>query len=180
MAIKSTSWILENWSIRDTDTLIAKITSSSLLPLSMLIAVWLYRSFHEEMKSISLFLKCELVCHLLWPIERDRVEFYQFKPRLQRWKWKLLSRVRLFATPWTIQSMEFSRPEYWSGSPFPSPGDLPNPGMEPRSPALQADSLPAEPKEKPRLKRPVYFCSESRNPCFCHKQFRANLMEYVA
>ena len=41
------------------------------------------------------------------------------------------------ATPWTIQSMEFSRSEYWSGLPFPSPGDLPNPGMESRSPALQ-------------------------------------------
>ena len=41
-------------------------------------------------------------------------------------------------------SMEFSRPEYWSGLPFPSPGDLTNPGIEPRSPALQADSLPAE------------------------------------
>ena len=40
--------------------------------------------------------------------------------------------------------MEFSRPEYWSGEPFPSPGDLPNPGIEPGSPALQADSLPAE------------------------------------
>ena len=40
--------------------------------------------------------------------------------------------------------MEFSRPEYWSGWPFPSPGDLPNPGIEPRSPELQADSLPAE------------------------------------
>ena len=57
---------------------------------------------------------------------------------------KSLSHVRPFATPWTIQSMEFSRPEYWSGQPFPSPGDLPNPGIEPRSPALQADSLPAE------------------------------------
>ena len=56
---------------------------------------------------------------------------------------------QLFATPWAIQSMEFSRPEYWSGQPFPSPGDLPNPGIEPRSPALQADSLPAEPPEKP-------------------------------
>ena len=43
-------------------------------------------------------------------------------------------------TPWTIQSIEFSRPEYWSGLPFPCPGDLPNPGMEPRSPTLQADS----------------------------------------
>ena len=45
--------------------------------------------------------------------------------------------------------MEFSRPEYWSGYPFPSPGDLPNPGIKPRSPALQADSLPAEPPGKP-------------------------------
>ena len=41
--------------------------------------------------------------------------------------------------------MEFSRPEYWSGLPIPSPGDLPNPGIEPGSPALQADSLLAEP-----------------------------------
>ena len=47
--------------------------------------------------------------------------------------------------------MEYSRPEYWSGQPFPSPGDLPNPGMEPRSPALQADSLPAEPQGKPKI-----------------------------
>ena len=46
--------------------------------------------------------------------------------------------------------MEFSRPEYWSGQPFPSPGDLPNPEIEPRSPTLQAGSLPAEPQEKPK------------------------------
>ena len=56
-------------------------------------------------------------------------------------KVKLLSRVRLFVTPWTVayqalQSMGFSRQEYWSGLPFPSPGDLPDPGIEPRSPAL--------------------------------------------
>ena len=44
-------------------------------------------------------------------------------------------------TPWTIQSMEFSKPEYWSGEPFPSPGDLPNPGLEPRSPTLQVDFI---------------------------------------
>ena len=50
----------------------------------------------------------------------------------------------------TIQSMEFSRPEYWSGEPFPSPGDLPNPGIKLRSPTLQADSLPAEPQGKPK------------------------------
>ena len=46
--------------------------------------------------------------------------------------------------------MEFSRPEYQSGKPFPSPGDLPNPGIKPRSPALQADSLPAESQGKPK------------------------------
>ena len=52
--------------------------------------------------------------------------------------------------PWSTQSMGFSRPEHWSGEPFPSPGDLPNPGIKPRSPALQADSLPAELPGKPR------------------------------
>ena len=53
------------------------------------------------------------------------------------------------ATPWTVAcqaplSMRFSRQEYWSGLPFPSPGDLPDPGIKPRSPALQADSFPIE------------------------------------
>ena len=65
-------------------------------------------------------------------------------------KVKSLSRVRLFATPWTIAyqaspSMGFSRQEYWSGLPFPSPGDLPDPGIKPRSPALEADALTSEP-----------------------------------
>ena len=60
-----------------------------------------------------------------------------------------LSRVRLFATPPTVAyhalpSMEFSRQEYWSGLPFPSPGDLPDSGIEPGSPTLQADALPSE------------------------------------
>ena len=60
-------------------------------------------------------------------------------------KVKSLSRVQLFATPWTVAhqappSMGFSRQEYWRGLPFPSPGDLPNPGIEPRSSALQADT----------------------------------------
>ena len=69
---------------------------------------------------------------------------------------KLLSRVRLFAIPWTVAyqaplSMEFSRQKYWSGLPFPSPGDLPDPGIEPRSPALQADALPSEPPGKASL-----------------------------
>ena len=46
--------------------------------------------------------------------------------------------------------MEFSRPDYWKGQPFPSPWDLPDPGSKPRSPALQADFLPAEPPGKPK------------------------------
>ena len=57
----------------------------------------------------------------------------------------IFSHVRLFAR----ESDRLSRPEYWSGEPFHSPGDLPHPGIEPRSPALQADSLPAEPQGKP-------------------------------
>ena len=59
-------------------------------------------------------------------------------------EWELLSHVQLFATPWTIQFMELSRPEYWSGFPFPSLRDLPNPGIELRSPTLQTDSLPTD------------------------------------
>ena len=71
-------------------------------------------------------------------------------------KVKSLSRVRLFATPWTVAyqappSMGFSRPEYWSGLPFPSPGDLPDPGIKPRSPALRADALPPETSGEPQL-----------------------------
>ena len=67
-------------------------------------------------------------------------------------KVKSLSHVLLFATPWTIAyqappSMGFSRQECWSGLPFPSPGDLPDPGIEPGSPTLQADALPSEPPE---------------------------------
>ena len=61
-----------------------------------------------------------------------------------------LSRVRLSVTPWTVArqaplSMEISRKEYLSELPFPSPGDLPDPGIEPRSPELLTDSLPSEP-----------------------------------
>ena len=68
-----------------------------------------------------------------------------------------LSRVRLFVTSWTVAhqaplSMGFSRQEYWSGLPFPSPEDLPDPGIEPRSPALQADALTSEPQGSPQGK----------------------------
>ena len=67
---------------------------------------------------------------------------------------KLLSHVQLFETWWTVAyqaplSMGFSRQEYWSGLPFPFPGGLPDPGIEPRSPALEADILTSEPSGKP-------------------------------
>ena len=66
----------------------------------------------------------------------------------EKWMLSHFSHVRLFATLWIVVrqaplSMGFSRQEYWSGLPFPSPGDLPNLGIEPRSPVLQADSLPS-------------------------------------
>jgi len=71
-----------------------------------------------------------------------------------------LSHVRLFATPWTVAyqaplSMGFSRQGYWSGLPFPSPGDLPNPGIEPGSPTLQGDALPSEPPGKPKDRKEI-------------------------
>ena len=74
---------------------------------------------------------------------------------LNAWKWKSLSCVWFFATPWTIAcqaplSTEFPRQEYWNGLPFPPPMDLLNPGTEPGSLALQADSLLSEPLGKPQ------------------------------
>ena len=64
------------------------------------------------------------------------------------------SSILAWRIPWTVAyqappSMRFSRQEYWSGLPFPSPEDLPDPGIEPRSPAFQADALTSEPPGKP-------------------------------
>ena len=69
-------------------------------------------------------------------------------------KVKSLSHIPLFGTPWTKTcqaplSMEFTRQEYWSGLPFPSPGDLLDPGIELRSAALLVDALLSEPSRKP-------------------------------
>ena len=77
---------------------------------------------------------------------------------LSKFHVKSLSRVQLFATPWTVAyqappSMGFSKQEYWSGLPFPSPGDLPNSGIELGSPTFQADTLTSEPPGKP-----IYMC----------------------
>ena len=99
----------------------------------------------------------ENLCHVdhMW---NEMLCKHRFKPLLSNlmWKWKCssLSRVWLFVTPWAVAcqaplSMEFSRQEYWSGLPFLSAGDLPDPGIKPERPVLQADSLSSEPPEKP-------------------------------
>ena len=87
------------------------------------------------------------------------------KLKTERKEVKSLSRVWLFATPWTVAyqaslSMGFSRQEYWSGLPFPSPGDLPDPGNEPGFPALEADALTSEPPGKPNSVRETLIFSE--------------------
>ena len=89
-------------------------------------------------------------------------------------KVKSLSRVRLFATLWTVAhqallSMGFSRQEYWSGLPFPSPGDLPDPGIEPRSPTLHPDALTFAPPGKPFYLLIINFnLSVMPSPLPCH------------
>ena len=82
-----------------------------------------------------------------------------------RMRVKSLSGVRLFVTPWTVvyqapPSMGFSRQEYWSGLPFPSPGNLPDPGIEPRSPSFQADALTSEPPGKPYEASCLFPCRQ--------------------
>ena len=102
-------------------------------------------------------------------------------------KVKLLSRVQLFATLWTVAyqaslSVGFSRQEYWSGLPFPSPGDLPNPGIEPRSPTLAADALTSEPPGKPYSKVPLKKEKEimvMRDICFSFHFVLAKCFVYL-
>ena len=86
--------------------------------------------------------------------KENHCSFWKFKSQSFHSLWKRkcqsLSHVRLFGTPWTVAhqaplSMEFSRQEYWNELPFPSPEDPPDPGIEPRCPALQADSLSSKP-----------------------------------
>ena len=112
-------------------------------------------------------------------------------------KVKSLSRVQLLATPWTVVyqaplSMGFSRQQSWSGLPFPSPGDLPNPGIEPTSPALQTDALPSEPPRKSSLVIAAAAKSLQSCPTLCdpidssppgssvHGILQARTLEWVA
>ena len=81
----------------------------------------------------------------------------------------ILSHVQLFGTSWTVAhqaplSMEFSRQEYWSALLFPSPGDLPNPGIEPGFPALQADALSSEPPGKPCVHITIFKINNQQGP----------------
>ena len=99
------------------------------------------------------FLFCQLY-------DKKKVGFLEYRPVFLKYLInntcvESLSHVRLFATPWTVAyqappSMRFSRQEYWSGLPFPSPGDIPHPGIELRSPAFQADALTSEPTGRPQ------------------------------
>ena len=79
------------------------------------------------------------------------------------------SEVKVAPTLWDPMDYTVygSRPEYCSGEPFPSPGDLPSPGMEPRSPTLQADSSPAEPPGEPLLLKHHRIQRAGRVPCVC-------------
>ena len=103
-------------------------------------------------------------------------------------KVKSLSRVRLFATPWTVAlqallSMGFSRQEYWSGLLFPSPGDLPNPGIKPAPPTLEGEVLTTELPEV----EVAQLCPTLCDPMNCslpdssvHGILRARILEWVA
>ena len=105
-----------------------------------------------------LFNLCIQITHLLHNLDFSPVRIPCLSVRLNydkvKMKMKSLSCVRLFATPKTVAyqappSVVFSRQEYWSGLPFTSPGDLPDTEIKPRSPALQADTLPSQPPGKP-------------------------------
>ena len=113
--------------------------------------------FFSKTESLILFLVSMLTedCGSGWPLWSKKVKV----------KVKSFSCVWLFATLWTVAhqaplSMGFSRQEYWSGLPFPSPEDFPDLGIEPRSPALEADALTSEPLGKPDLSK-IKFVREA-------------------
>ena len=130
----------------------------SCMGLSVLLGLdWLFPShvwgvfYYTLFKS---FLRPFLFLFFLWEPYNSNVGAFNIFQRSLKVKVKFLSHVRLFVTQWTIAcqaplSMGFSRQEYWNGLPFLSPGDLPNPGIEPRSPALQTGALPSEPPGNP-------------------------------
>ena len=101
--------------------------------------------------------KWTLKIYKICPKSQEKMWAGTFDPRSIKRKRKWHCSVRSdFETPWTIAyqtplSMKFSRQEYWSGLPSPSPGDFPSPAIEHGSPSLQADTLPSEPPGEPRF-----------------------------
>ena len=122
--------------------------SNSVIPLTAFLSFTIFRLLKlmstESMMSLP-------VINTVIILLRSLIKFISTFVKV---KVKSLSGVRLFATLWTIAhqappSVGFSRQEYWSGLPFPSPGNLPDPGIEPRSAAMQAGTLTSEPPGKP-------------------------------
>ena len=118
---------------------------------------WKFSGCKNSNKKIVTNIKIEIQLKIK---THSSVCIYHCKKRDCLWilKVKSLRRVQLFATPWTVAyeaplSMGFSRQECWSELPFPSPGDLPNPGIKPGSPALRVDALPSEPPGKPYTRK---------------------------
>ena len=107
----------------------------------------------------------ELLCYSMFSLVIYFIHRRVYKKR------KFHSCVQFFVIPWTVAclaslSIEFFRQKYWSGLPFPSPGDLSNPGIEPKSPSLQADSLPTEPLGNPSVYVSVPFIPVYPIPLF--------------
>ena len=122
--------------------------SNSVIPLTAFLSFTIFRllklMFTESMMSLP-------VINTVIILLRSLIKFISTFVKV---KVKSLSGIRLFATLWTIAhqappSVGFSRQEYWSGLPFPSPGNLPDPGIEPRSAAMQAGTLTSDPPGKP-------------------------------
>ena len=121
--------------------------------------------------------------HLHFQMKKQKHDLLHtsFKSQSQKWQKSEVAQScptlcdPVDCSPPGSSSMGFSREEYWSGSPFPSPGDLPDPGIEPRSPALQADALTSEPPGKPQeedMKPLMRYCLQdliSENTAFTNK-----------
>ena len=119
-----------------------------------------------------------------WQPEDAPILGWRQAQKSTRKKVKSLSHVWLFETPWTVAcqappSKGFSRQEYWSGLPFPSPGDLPNPGIKPRSPSLKAASLLSDPPGRPielfKWGHGSVITSFSASNLFCYYCWRINM-----
>ena len=136
-----------------------------LLHCRQILYCWTIRAAHSKS---SLFESCPKNCEVH---NLHTSTLWLWQPSLFSWKWKWSHSVvsESLWPPWTIVyqaslSMGFSRQEYWSGLPFPSLGDLPDPGIKPRSPALQADALPSEPSPRDMIILEIQWLSL----CICH------------